>query len=257
VAESNHCDSPEAVKSAGLFAKLPHEVIDRLMLASGTAAKVYLWLARRADFKSGQCYPSLREIAARTGTSRGTACRAIAELASDPINLIEVERRNSEHGDADVSLYHLKGVAPAQHVLRKHNTGAAPAQHGVLRSAQQELETSKNKRHGNEKAAAAAELRWPESIDTPESRKAWDEWINYRRESKKPLKPQSQQAQLNRIAEWGPQRLIAAVSHSIAQGYQGLFEPGGKTNGSITQSQLQNRFARERGTRSTTGPTTF
>jgi hypothetical protein len=60
---------------------------------------------------------------------------------------------------------------------------------------------------------------------------AWAEWCAHRRESGKTLKPTTVKAQLRKLDEWGAPRFIAALRHSTAQGYQGLFEPKADTNG--------------------------
>jgi hypothetical protein len=58
--------------------------------------------------------------------------------------------------------------------------------------------------------------------------KAWADWCAYRVAIKKPLRPASMSAAARKLAAMGP-RQRAAVDESIANGYQGLFEP--KSNG--------------------------
>lgn len=52
----------------------------------------------------------------------------------------------------------------------------------------------------------------------------WARWIAYRQASKKPLKPQSLQAAAEEMAALGSEQ-AAAVRHSIANGYTGLYLP--------------------------------
>ena len=54
---------------------------------------------------------------------------------------------------------------------------------------------------------------------------AWKQWIDYRKEIKKPLKPVSVKAAQKEMAKLGDDQ-IAAVEKSIANGWQGLFAPG-------------------------------
>jgi hypothetical protein len=56
----------------------------------------------------------------------------------------------------------------------------------------------------------------------------WIEWIAYRSEIKKPIRPASLALAAKRLAAMGPGQR-AAVEYSIASGYQGLFAP--KPNG--------------------------
>lgn len=74
----------------------------------------------------------------------------------------------------------------------------------------------------------------PVELDTPEFRKAWQNWIGYRRTIKKTLKPVSQAVLLKKLAKWGVEESIASIEISISNGWQGLFEP--KENGTIRGS---------------------
>jgi hypothetical protein len=53
---------------------------------------------------------------------------------------------------------------------------------------------------------------------------AWNLWTAYRKSIKKPLKPASIPLAQRRMAALG-ERQLEAVEYSIANGYQGLFEP--------------------------------
>ena len=68
----------------------------------------------------------------------------------------------------------------------------------------------------------------PIGLDTPEFRQAWDEWRQHRAELKKKLTPTGMNRQLSRLAKMGVDRAIAAIEHSIANEWQGIFED---TNG--------------------------
>lgn len=68
----------------------------------------------------------------------------------------------------------------------------------------------------------------PQSLNTPTFLSAWSDWIQHRKEIKKPLKPTQSRRQLDQFAEWGEQRAINAIVHSITNGWQGIFEPASK-----------------------------
>jgi len=74
--------------------------------------------------------------------------------------------------------------------------------------------------------AEKAAIDFPASLDTPEFRSAWADWERHRRESRKPITPTSRRQQLGKLDALGPVRAIAALQHSTACGYQGVFEPG-------------------------------
>lgn len=56
---------------------------------------------------------------------------------------------------------------------------------------------------------------------------AWERWVAYRSEIKKPIKPPSVAAAQKEMAALGSDQM-AAVEKSIASGWQGLFAPSGK-----------------------------
>lgn len=65
----------------------------------------------------------------------------------------------------------------------------------------------------------------PPELDHPQFREAWEKWKQHRAEKRKPLTPTSTAQQFAELAKLGLERAVAAIEHSIAQGYQGIFEP--------------------------------
>lgn len=54
---------------------------------------------------------------------------------------------------------------------------------------------------------------------------AWSAWAEYRRQAKiKAYTPMGAQLQLKKLAVMGPHRAVAAIEHSISQGFQGIYE---------------------------------
>jgi hypothetical protein len=72
------------------------------------------------------------------------------------------------------------------------------------------------------KATAAVEI--PAELNTPEFRVAWADWLQHRREIRKPATATAQQKQLAALAKMGPARAVAAINHSIGNGWTGIFE---------------------------------
>jgi hypothetical protein len=72
---------------------------------------------------------------------------------------------------------------------------------------------------------AQPKTEFPEELDTPEFRASWTEWIQHRIELKKPMKPTSAKTLLKTLAKAGEQKAIESITHSIANGWQGVFEP--------------------------------
>jgi hypothetical protein len=57
----------------------------------------------------------------------------------------------------------------------------------------------------------------------------WSNWEQHRIEIKKKLTPTTKRQQLAKLAEMGEARAIAALKHSLAGGWQGIFEPDNKS----------------------------
>lgn len=77
--------------------------------------------------------------------------------------------------------------------------------------------------------------RWPS---------AWATWVQHRTELKKPLKRgQHLKAMVRTMLEFGPDRAIAAIEYTVAQGWQGLREPDGKSQADEPGRYRTNRDA--------------
>lgn len=59
-------------------------------------------------------------------------------------------------------------------------------------------------------------------------RGAWNDWQTHRKEKRKPITALSATMQLKQLQEWGEERAISAIGHSIAKGWAGIFEASGQ-----------------------------
>ncbi len=73
---------------------------------------------------------------------------------------------------------------------------------------------------------------FPEQLNVGYFRQSWLEWQAHRKEIKKPMTDRACKMQLKALAEMGPERASAAIYHSIANGWQGIFEKEGPRGGS-------------------------
>jgi hypothetical protein len=82
------------------------------------------------------------------------------------------------------------------------------------------------------KPSAQPELPlFPATLDTPAFREAWAEWEGHRRDIRKRLTPRSARMLLKKLEPLGPDAAVAAIVHSIANGYTGIFpDPAFKPN---------------------------
>lgn len=65
----------------------------------------------------------------------------------------------------------------------------------------------------------------PLLLRTPAFMSAWAMFVQHRKEKKSPLTPTAAKLQLRKMEEWGEGRAIAAIKHSVENGYTGIFEP--------------------------------
>lgn len=80
-------------------------------------------------------------------------------------------------------------------------------------------------------------IPFPSSLGSERMRAAWADWVRHRIEIKKPLTEQQVRKQLKQFDEWGEDRSVAAIEHTVRQGWQGLREPD-KTTMDARQQRL-------------------
>ena len=85
----------------------------------------------------------------------------------------------------------------------------------------------------------------PDSLKGEQFETAWVEWLQHRAEIKKPLTETQSTKLLKKFDGWGVNRSIAAINHSIANGWQGIFEPGQKNGKSVEPTIYKDLSASE------------
>lgn len=86
---------------------------------------------------------------------------------------------------------------------------------------------------------------WPTQLDTPQARSEWNRWLTYKHQKRKNYKTlDSHEAALRRCAKdfQTPERLIAAIEYSIAQGWDGIYEEKKLTGGKKQQHKSTGVF---------------
>ena len=68
-------------------------------------------------------------------------------------------------------------------------------------------------------------LTIPAGLDSPDFRRGWGEWVQHRKELRKPLTKTSAAQQLKMLGELGPEAAIMTIVHTIEKGWIGLREP--------------------------------
>ena len=96
-----------------------------------------------------------------------------------------------------------------------------------------ELESPSRKSNSTKRRPlTASDVALPPALDSPEFRQALASWFTHRAEIRRPVTETSAKQLIKQLASIGRGRAIAAIEHSVAQGWQGVFEPTqGSQNG--------------------------
>ncbi len=81
------------------------------------------------------------------------------------------------------------------------------------------------KKEGSGEKTPEFPIDLPPSLDTDEFKAEWADFIAHRAAAKKKLTPQAARKQLAKLEAMGHDRAVAAVKHSVGNGWQGIFEP--------------------------------
>lgn len=185
--------------------------------STGIARLVLLAIADRAD-ASGRAWCGSADIAARANIGRNNVPRALRSLG-DSGELV-LERRA---GPKCCNVYRISDTLMAG---QPHGEAASPRAAGSLAMSQKrphgEAQTQGNPRKPGPVRFNPREAELPFPSD--QFRRAWSEWCGHRAEIRKPLTALGAAKQLGILSAMGEQRAIAAIDHSIACGWTGLFE---------------------------------
>jgi len=96
----------------------------------------------------------------------------------------------------------------------------------------QQVITNKNEKNDKndkkkEKAIAFSPLeeQLPEPLQTEQFKDAWSSYLKHRKEKKSPLTATAASAAIKKLEGMGHDRAIAALLHTVSQGWTGIFEP--------------------------------
>lgn len=250
------------MRSTERFARLPLAVLARADLTPA-AKLVFAAISNRVG-ANGSAWPGQRRIAADCGLSTKAANRAVREL--EVAGLLEVTRPPSLNGPrADRTCrYAIRTPSDNVHVsttctnrqrervlfdhanvvdsntqldqvkrpteLDLEERAACAAAAGGEAERERDAGEKQTRKPGRQKPALPAEL-----ASSPDFAAAWADWLRHRSELRKPLGPTAAAAQLRKLAAWGADRATAAVRHSLANGWLGVFEEAPGRNGAMAR----------------------
>lgn len=212
--------------------------------------RVYCCLISRADNATGIAWPKADTIAADCMMARNTVWKALRALEGRQlIRRVGKPFQGSSRYQilmptgANETL--VDGVTSSNETPIDDATGANETPpigaNEILQSAQTRRRecNPKNVIQGRNTKSELFE-EFPSERKSPMSDKlpfssaafadAWNDWIQHRAEIKKKLTPTSIKQQLRNFAEWGEERSITAIRHTIGNGWQGIREPDALRN---------------------------
>lgn len=209
-------------------AKLAH-VPDKVM-------RVYLALARFAN-ENGDAWPSTTTLAKVCGKSRWRILDALAE--GEGLGLWTIQK-----SDGKGNHYCLTWPIPTcdeivtcaeNSTCDESSTGPvtilAPEPVTKLSQRSRPRKKAKKKVTGIDPWQAAKAHMTTDALDTPQMENVWREWAEHRRQIKKRLTPATIKKQIAKLERIGHDRAVAAIEHSIEQGWTGIYEPKAQAAG--------------------------
>lgn len=137
-------------------------------------------------------------------------------------NRLIAKRKAAIKSKSRVTAFRARNKVNSNGVTDVHVTQHTPVTQMVDQDQDQDLKSKKKTKAKKETAPTVNVCDIP-GLDQA----AFNEWLSYRAAIRKPLKPLSLTKAARRLAAMGPAQR-AAVDYSIANGYQGVFEPRGQ-----------------------------
>jgi len=208
--------------------------------------RIYCHLCRRADNQTGIAWPSYASMIEVCGAGKTTIRRCLDRLASVEVGLI-TKVGKPFGGSCRYKI--LTAIVPSGGQLSGANSSATGTIEGTPIVPPQDCNSSTRgtpivpPQDSNSSARGTGRVskeghpikviqlrtsKLPFASD--KFSEAWDEWNQHRREKKKPITPTSRTRQFKQLEAMGEPRAIAAIHHSIAQGWTGIFEPTANAN---------------------------
>jgi hypothetical protein len=189
--------------------------------------RLYLWADANVacpGFVPRMSLELLDQIArVRAGTCASLASTEIGwlKLADGGVQFVNWERHNGK--SAKQRLYERERKSDYRN--RGTNNGTNNGTNVPKKLGQKAPKRREEKRREEKGGNPLPLFRFPATLDTEAFREIWQEWTDYRKELRKPYTPRGKQAALAKLSTMGEARAIAALHYSMAQGWQGIFEP--------------------------------
>lgn len=240
-------ETGEQEKIMGRKIAVPVDVLDwDLWRGKAKALHVYLTLVRMCNFRStlgskcqvGQCLIGREFLAHKLGMPPSTLEDQLRLLIRSGLIAAKSDSKSDRSGRVVTVIHYssFDGFDPSVRQKDRHESDSTPTvnrQHSDISTALQPIQpnnqAAKRKKEIpptplSRKGAtfrSMLDVELPAHIDSPEVRASLTEWLQY----KGGVKQIGMTKLIKKVSELTPERIVAAVDHSIAQKYVGLFEP--------------------------------
>lgn len=185
---------------------------------------------------AGVAFPSINRVAKECCCNRSTVMRAIEGLVQK--GLVEVKKG----GNGRSNRYTLKlGKPVAESNRSQRATGRTEQPKPVAQSNQGGCTKQP------EPSLTVIEPSMPYSSD--QFKEAWQDWLQFRKQKKKPMTELAIKRMFKKIAPWGEQKTLIAIDKSITSGWTDLYEPtniSGGTKRPVTELNKHEKHGHRR-----------
>ena len=225
----------------------PQAWIDLLLLANHAPG----YIRKRGIkiiIKRGEIGYSERELAKRWHWSRGKVRRYLCELKSDSKIEIKTVPQTVPQNDPQ-TVPQNKNVTTVIHVIKyklyQTNEPQTVPQSDPKAGHQTvpEQEEEEDKKNNIKEKIYKKEMKIPKSLDTPEFKIDWQNWLKHLSEQKKKPTPSALAKQLEKCELAGLENAIKMIDFSIERSYKGLFEKPNNNFNQKTQTKNTNQVA--------------
>lgn len=181
----------------------------------------FFWGGKVLEIKRGQLVTGRKSLAKQLKINENTLYYRLKTL--EKLKYINL-KSNNEYTILTIVNYDT---------YQDSDTEVQQASNKVSTSVQQAFNTNKNDKNvKNEKNNKGADI-FPVHF-SGNFIKAWNKWLDYREEIKKPLKNATRKSQMDFLKTYNEAEAIAIIMQSIRNGWQGLFEINKQTHGAKT-----------------------
>jgi len=205
--------------------KLVNSVVENCP-ASGSLKLLIIIIANHAN-QNGEAWPSARRLARLMNASERQVRRLLQEAQAGGL-LVRVGTRSSRCGHLPIWSVMPMGDAGCRRDIGDSGGQTSTATRPDIGDTQNHKKILKFNTGGHtlNSGLDVERIKIPPVLAADENfRAAWRDWCEHRRQLSKPLTEAAAKTLLGKLEKMGSPRAVEAIHHSLANGWQGIFEP--------------------------------